>query len=79
MISTSVDLKFRMFSNPLEIYLAGIPMNFTNENGEELVFESAGMFKINASNNGKAVLVNPNSKIKVDAVSFSDDPKFNLY
>lgn len=78
-ISTSVDLKFRMFSNPLEIYLAGIPMNFTNENGEELVFESAGMFEINASNNGKAVLVNPNSKIKVDAVSFSDDPKFNRY
>ena len=78
-ITTPVALKFRMFSNPLDIYLAGIPMNFTNENGEELVFESAGMFEINASNNGKAVQVNPNNKIKVDAVSFSDDPKFNRY
>lgn len=78
-ITTPVALKFRMFSNPLDIYLAGIPMNFTNENGEELVFESAGMFEINASNNGKAVQVNPNNKIKVDAVSFSDDSKFNRY
>ncbi len=78
-ITTPVALKFRMFSNPLDIYLAGIPMNFTNENGEELVFESAGMFEMNASNNGKAVQVNPNNKIKVDAVSFSDDSKFNRY
>ena len=78
-ISSPIDLKFRMFSNPLDIYLAGIPMNFTNENGEELVFESAGMFEINASNNGKAVQVNPNNKIKVDAVSFSEDAKFNRY
>lgn len=78
-ITTPVALKFRMFSNPLDIYLAGIPMNFINENGEELVFESAGMFEINASNNGKAVQVNPNNKIKVDAVSFSDNSKFNRY
>ncbi len=78
-ITTPVALKFRMFSNPLDIYLAGIPMNFTNENGEELVFESAGMFEMNASNKGKAVNVNPENKIQVDVVSYSEDTKFNRY
>lgn len=78
-ITSPVDLKFRMFSNPLEIYLAGIPMNFTNSNGEELVFESAGMFEITATNKGNLVQVNPENKIKVAAVSFTKDPKFNRY
>lgn len=78
-ITSPVDLKFRMFSNPLEIYLAGIPMNFTNSNGEELVFESAGMFEITATNKGNLVQVNPENKIKVAAVSFTEDPKFNRY
>jgi hypothetical protein len=78
-IKTPVQLKFRMFSNPLDIYLAGLPMTFSNASGEEMVFESAGMFEINASNNGKAVQVNSNSKIKVDAVSYSNDTKFNRY
>lgn len=78
-ISTPVDLKFRMFSNPLDIYLAGIPMTFSTTNGEEMVFESAGMFEMNASNKGKAVNVNPENKIQVDVVSYSDDTKFNRY
>lgn len=78
-ITTPVALKFRMFSNPLEIYLAGIPMTFSNDNGEEMVFESAGMFEMNASNKGKAVNVNPENKIQVDVVSYSEDTKFNRY
>lgn len=78
-ITTPIDLKFRMFSNPLEIYLAGIPMTFSNDNGEEMVFESAGMFEMNASKNGKAVNVNPENKIQVDVVSYSEDTKFNRY
>ena len=78
-ITTPVDLKFRMFSNPLEVYLAGIPMTFSNDNDEEVVFESAGMFEMNASNKGKAVNVNPENKIQVDVVSYSEDTKFNRY
>ena len=78
-ITTPVDLKFRMFSNPMEIYLAGIPMNFTNDIGEEMVFESAGMFEMNAFNKGKAVNVNPDNKIQVGVVSYSNDTKFNRY
>ena len=40
-------------------------MNFTNSNGEELVFESAGMFEITATNKGNLVQVNPENKIKL--------------
>ena len=78
-ITTPVDLKFRMFSNPLEVYLAGFPMTFSNTNGEEMVFESAGMFEMNASNKGKTVNVNSENKIQVDVVSYSNDTKFNRY
>lgn len=78
-ITTPVTLKFRMFSNPLEVYLAGIPMTFAEKNGEEMVFESAGMFEMKASNKGKVVQVNPDNKINVDVVSYSSDSKFNRY
>lgn len=78
-VTDSVDLQFRTFSNPLEIYLAGIPMNFTNNKQEELVFESAGMFEINANLPEETVKTNPNSKIKVSLNSFTNDSNFNTY
>ena len=57
-ISTPVNLKFRSLTNPLEIYLSGVPMVYTAD-GREQVFESAGMFDIQADENGKPVFVNP--------------------
>jgi hypothetical protein len=77
-INKEVDLKFRTFSNPLEIYLAGIPMNY-NFNGEEKVFESAGMFEITANYKGEKVFVNPTNKIKVNINSFNESNNFNTY
>ena len=44
-IKETVALDFRTLSNPLEIYLSGVPMTY-NVAGEEQVFESAGMFEI---------------------------------
>lgn len=78
-ITTVVDLQFRSFSNPLDTYLAGIPMTYQNETGEEFVFESAGMFEINASLPEENVTVNPENKINVTLNSFSNDSNFNTY
>ncbi len=78
LINNEVNLKFRVFSNPLETYLAGIPMTY-NVNGEDKVFESAGMFEIIADNKGEKVYVNPENKIKVSINSFNDNIDFNTY
>jgi hypothetical protein len=77
-ISTPVNLKFRSLSNPLEIYLSGVPMVY-NENGKQQVFESAGMFDIQANNGGKPVYVNPENKMVVTLESFSNENNFNTY
>ena len=77
-VTEGIDLKFRTFTNPLETYLAGIPMNY-NINGEDKVFESAGMFEIIANSKGEKLFVNPESKIKVTLNSFDEDNQFNTY
>lgn len=77
-VAEKVALKFRAFTNPLETYLAGIPMNY-EVNGEQKVFESAGMFEIIANSNGEKLFVNPESKIKVTINSFNEDKLFNTY
>ncbi len=41
-VTENVEISYRDFYHPLEFYLAGIPMNFTQD-GMDQVFESAGM------------------------------------
>ncbi len=78
LINKEVSLKFRTFNNPLETYLAGIPMNY-NINGEEKVFESAGMFEITANHKGEKLFVNPENKIQVSLNSYNEDSNFYTY
>jgi hypothetical protein len=78
-ITSKVKLEYREFRNPLDFYVAGIPMEL-NENGEDKVFVSGGMFEINATNAKNAlVFVNPANKIKVDLLSTSKSKDFNVY
>ncbi len=78
-ITSNVKLEYREFRNPLDFYVAGIPMEL-NENGEDKVFVSGGMFEINASNaKNTSVFVNPVNKIKVDLLSTSKSKDFNVY
>jgi hypothetical protein len=78
-ITSKVKLEYREFRNPLDFYVAGIPMEL-NENGEDKVFVSGGMFEINATNaKNTSVFVNPDNKIKVDLLSTSKSKDFNVY
>ena len=77
-ITGKVELSFREFYNPLDFYLAGIPMEF-NDNGVEKVFESAGMVELNAKSNNNELFVNPSNKVKVDLYSWTKSKDFNLY
>jgi hypothetical protein len=77
-IKGKVQISFREFYNPLDFYLAGIPMGY-NDNGVEKVLESGGMVELIAKSNTKELFVNPNSKINVDLYSWTKSKDFNLY
>ena len=72
------EVSFREFYNPLDFYLAGIPMNY-NDNGVEKVLESGGMIELTAKSNKAELFVNPASKINVDLFSWTKSKDFNLY
>jgi hypothetical protein len=77
-ITGKVEVSFREFYNPLDFYLAGIPMNY-NDNGVDKVLESGGMVELTAKSNKDELFVNPASKIKVDIKSWTKSSDFNLY
>ena len=77
-VKEKVELSFREFYNPLDFYLAGIPMTY-KVNGVEKVFESGGMVELVAKSNNKELFVNPANKIKVDLLSWTKSKDFNLY
>jgi hypothetical protein len=78
LIKDKVVISFREFYNPLDFYLAGIPMGY-NDNGVEKVLESGGMIELNATSNNNELFVNPENKIKVDLFSWTKSTDFNLY
>jgi len=53
-------------------------MNFANYDKEQLIFESAGMFEINANLPEENLKVNPENKINVTLNSFSNDSNLIL-
>ena len=77
-ISGEVNLLYREFKNPLEIYLAGIPMLYDSL-GVEQVLVSAGMFEMNAYSEGKTLFPDPENRIRVEMTSFDPSSRFNVY
>lgn len=73
-----VDLTFTEYSNRGEIIASGIPMTFTDENGVVQNFESAGMFEIEATQNGQDLELARGKEIKVELATDVDGP-FNFY
>lgn len=77
-IKEDVEISFREFYNPLDFYLAGIPMNYEDA-GEDKVLESGGMVELTAKSNNQELYVNPTNKIAVDLFSWTKSKDFNLY
>ncbi len=74
-----VELKYREFHNVGEIILAGIPMTYDSA-GTQYHFESAGMFEMNAFQNGQPVFIANAKSIEVNLVSLNkNETKFNQY
>ncbi len=78
-VAGDVELNYREFTNPFDIYLGGVPMLYSDSTGTAQVFETAGMFEINASAEGEPVFPNPDNKIQVQMNSFEKGNEYNVY
>ena len=63
-VSDSVDVKYREFHDPLEIFLSGIPMHYDSA-GKANTLESAGMIEILAFDKGDNLSLNEQTPIKI--------------
>lgn len=77
-VKGKVELHYREFHDPASIFLAGIPMTY-DSSGQRYHFESAGMFEITATLNGKPLRINPDQPLKVALASNTNEDKFNVY
>ncbi|MCC5917695.1 MAG: hypothetical protein JJU02_10275 [Cryomorphaceae bacterium] len=73
-----IQIAFREFLNPVDFFVAGIPMEYDTLN-ETFTFESSGMCEINAFKNNEPVFVNPENKPLISLSSKNDDSSHNLY
>ncbi|MFL5766111.1 MAG: hypothetical protein ACJ77K_19355 [Bacteroidia bacterium] len=78
-LSGKVEIHYREFHDAVDILFSGIPMNYDSA-GTEYQFESAGMFEITATKDGKPVRLKSGKELKINMISRNPDPdKFNFY
>ena len=74
----NVEVAFREFHDPVDFYLSGIPMTYT-EGDQEFTFESAGMCELKVTQNGKELQLVAGKRIEVLLASDTSNETFNLY
>ena len=77
-IKGGVEVEYRDFHNPIEIFLSGIPMEYDSA-GVKQIFETAGMFELKAYQKGKKLYLKEGAKIDVELISTSNETRFNFY
>lgn len=77
-VSGTVQLNYREFHDHTDIILSGIPMMYDSA-GQQSLLESAGMFEIGATQNGKPLKLKPGREIMVNMISTNSDSTFNYY
>lgn len=77
-VSSGIELIFREFPTPAEIFLSGIPMEYDSA-GVRSTFESAGMIEIYASKDGEPLRIKEGSLVDITLVSATEENNYNLY
>jgi len=77
-IHGDVDVTYREFHDPVDFFVAGVPMVYS-AGGKEHHFESAGMMEINASYKGEPAFLHPDKEIQVAMASYTEEDNYNLY
>jgi hypothetical protein len=74
-VKGTVEIRYREFITPSEIFTSGIPMHLQ---GDEYL-ESAGMFEVEAWQQGEQLVLAPQVEIEVSMNSSFTDQDYNLY
>lgn len=78
-VKGKVEIHYREFHDQIDILLSGIPMNYDSA-GISYQLESAGMFEITATQDGKPVSLKPNKSLTVNMISHSSNvTDYNIY
>lgn len=77
-VTGEVLIDYREFRDPIDFIVSGIPMTYS-ENGVVHNFESAGMFEINASVNGKEVFLANGKNVKVNLALNDSAEKYDFF
>lgn len=64
-VTNKVEINFKEYRNAADMAFSGIPMTYT-KGGEELNFDSAGMFEINGRSEGKEIAIAPDKSLSID-------------
>jgi hypothetical protein len=78
LISGPVIFKYREFLDQKDVFLSGIPMNY-NSDGEDMNFESGGMFELLAYQKENPLFIATNKNVKVQLASKEVGDNFNQY
>lgn len=78
LVTGAIEVKYREFQDPLDIFFSGIPMSYDSA-GTKYNFVSAGMCELKAFQIDEELIVNPSSKPEISMVSKDDSPDHNLY
>ncbi|MBN1950255.1 MAG: hypothetical protein JW801_03575 [Bacteroidales bacterium] len=77
-VEGNVEIKFREFTDVFDIYLSGIPMEYTTDSGSYF-FESASMCEVYATQKGKELKLKPGKEIEIVQASYTTREDFDLY
>ena len=77
-VVTNIEIKYREFPTPAEIFLSGIPMVYDSA-GIRSTFESAGMIEIYAYNNNRPLKIKKGYNVDVSLISRTEETNYNLY
>ena len=76
-VEGEVEIDFKSFNDPLEIFLSGIPMQMES-NGENYQLESEKMFEITANQNQIPVFINPDKNLTLSIPAKKDAELFKF-
>jgi hypothetical protein len=77
-VEGEVQIDYREFKDPVDFIFSGIPMTY-DSGGVVNNFQSAGMFEITASQEGRQVYLASDKKVNMDFVSTDSSTSYNFY
>jgi hypothetical protein len=77
-VTGEVNITYREFRDPVDIVLSGIPMQY-DSGGVVGDFRSAGMFEMNASQNGNEVFLREGKKVNLKFAVTDTTAAYNFY